>query len=91
MFATADMHTAILFAGLEDAYITYLEDTAGNGTPPEQDAAKISAALDEKVEAHTVTDDDLADFEWATRRAGFYAGYAAAMANIAAAIQNAAA
>ena len=40
---------------------------------------KVSAALDDKVEQGTITNEDLADYEAAATQAAFFAGYQAAM------------
>ena len=71
--------TGILMATerLYDKYINCVEEFQ---TPLEKPLSALGAALDQKVESHTVTLDDLADYEEAAKRAGFYAGFRAAIA-----------
>ena len=47
-------------------------------TQEESDVSRLGKEMDEKVDAHTVTTEDTADYEEAARRAGFYAGVRAA-------------
>lgn len=44
----------------------------------EENLSRISRRLDERVDSRSVTCDDLGEYEEASRRAGFFAGFAAA-------------
>lgn len=61
-------------------YEEYINGAEAFKTPHEAAVAALSAALDKKVETHTVELEDTADYEEAARRAGFYAGFRAAIA-----------
>ena len=63
---------------IEQIFIDYLDNTDFNAAP-EIDLAAVSAALDKRLMMSTVTTEDLADYEYAARRAGFYAGFIAAL------------
>ena len=65
---------------VEELYEAYLEGEASMRTEYDGELRKVSAALDDKVELGTITNEDLAEYEAAVAQAAFYAGYQAAMA-----------
>ena len=67
-------------AATEIMYDEYMNCNPGLQTAEEADVAEISAMLDKAVEDHSVTDEQLGEYEEAARRAGFYAGFKAAVA-----------
>lgn len=90
MKTTTDRFTAYLemldttqhYSAENIIYNSYIEGDSHFMTEHEADVSVISATLDEKVGAGTVTDFDLAEYEEAARRAGFYAGFRSAVAYI---------
>ena len=64
---------------VEELYEAYLEGDATMKTEYDGKLRKVSAALDDKVEQGTITNEDLADYEAAATQAAFFAGYQAAM------------
>lgn len=60
----------------------YIDGDKPFQTEREEDVSIVSATLDGKVEAGTVSYEDLGEYEEAARRAGFYAGFKAAVAYI---------
>lgn len=65
--------TALLYEG-------YMSGAQEFKTPQEAAVDALGALLDKKVEDHIVELEDVADYEEAARRAGFYAGFRAAVA-----------
>lgn len=70
------------YAATELLYDEYMSCNPAFQTSQEADVAAVSAKLDRAVEAHSVTGEDLGEYEEAARRAGFYAGFKAAVAYI---------
>ena len=64
---------------VEELYEEYLEGDESMETEYDGELRKISAALDDKVEQGTITNEDLAEYEAAATQAAFFAGYQAAM------------
>lgn len=64
---------------VEELYEEYLEGDESMKTEYDGELRKISAALDDKVEQGTITNEDLAEYEAAATQAAFFAGYQAAM------------
>lgn len=77
-----------ILEGTEEAKITefiyesYINCEPAFITSQEAAVGQISRALDDKSEKGSATSEDLADYEEAARRAGFYAGFKAGMAYI---------
>lgn len=75
-----------ILEGTEDTKITellyedYINCEPAFLTSQEADVGKISRALDDKTESGGVTTEELAHYEEAARRAGFYAGFKAGIA-----------
>lgn len=68
------------YAATEILYDEYMNCNPAFQTAQEADVAEISAILDKSVEAHSVSGEQLGEYEEAARRAGFYAGFKAAAA-----------
>lgn len=64
---------------VEELYEEYLEGDESMKTEYDGELRKISAALDDKVEQGTITNEDLAEYEAAATQAAFFAGFRAAM------------
>lgn len=64
---------------VEELYEEYLEGDASMKTECDGELRKVSAALDDKVERGTITNEDLAEYEAAATQAAFFAGYQATM------------
>lgn len=61
-------------------YDVYMSGNKEYQTPHDADVAALSAELGRQLAAHSVSDDTLCDYEEASKRAGFYAGFRIAVA-----------
>lgn len=67
-------------AATELLYAEYINGHPAYKTPQETAVATVSAAIDRELKEQSVSDETIADYEEAARRAGFYAGFRAAVA-----------
>mgnify|MGYP004505860267 FL=1 len=64
---------------IETLYAEYLNGNEKLQNAHNAELKKLSSMVDNKLEAGELTTGDLADYEEAASRAGFYAGFKAAM------------
>lgn len=70
------------YAAVEFLYGEYINGHPELKTSQEVDVAAISATISKQLDAHSVSDETICDYEEAARRAGFYAGFRAGAAYI---------
>lgn len=70
------------YAAVEFLYGEYINESPELKTSQEADVAAISAMISKQLDAHSVSDETVCDYEEAARRAGFYAGFRAGAAYI---------
>ena len=69
-------------ATIDRLYSEYLDGELFVDKKAEDDVSIMSASIDAKMQDGSLSCENIADYEEASRRAGFYAGYLAALSHL---------